>query len=66
MRGTGHVACMGEMINPCRILFKKFEEKQPVVRPKYRWEDNTNLYLKQGKISNGLIWLRIRISGGFL
>jgi hypothetical protein len=40
IRWAGHVSCMGEKRNACRILVGKPEEKRPLGRPRRRWEDN--------------------------
>jgi hypothetical protein len=37
MRWAGHVACMGEGRNLCRVLVGKPEGKRPVGRQKHRW-----------------------------
>jgi hypothetical protein len=59
---------MGEKRNAYRILVGKPEEKRPVGRPRRRWVDNIKMDLREigwmGWI--GLIWLRIRTSGGLL
>jgi hypothetical protein len=39
MRWAGHLACMGEKMNACRILVGKPKGKRPVGRPRHRWED---------------------------
>jgi hypothetical protein len=36
MRWARHVACMGEIINACKILFRKPEWKRPLGRPVHR------------------------------
>jgi hypothetical protein len=41
MRWAGHVTCMGERKNACRILVGKPEGKRPLGRPTRRWEVNT-------------------------
>jgi hypothetical protein len=43
MRGVGHVACMGEMRNACKILVIKPEGKRSRRRPRHRWEDNVRM-----------------------
>jgi hypothetical protein len=37
MRLAGHVARMGEMMNPYRILVGKPEGRKPLGRPRRRW-----------------------------
>jgi hypothetical protein len=46
MKWVGHVACIGEIRTACKILIGKPERKRPLVRLRYRWEDNTKNYLK--------------------
>jgi hypothetical protein len=38
---SGHVRCLGQMINVYNILFGKHERKRPFGRPKHKWEDNS-------------------------
>jgi hypothetical protein len=40
MRGTGHVARMGEKRNAYRILMGIPEGRRPLGRPRCRWVDN--------------------------
>jgi hypothetical protein len=47
MRWVGHVAQMGEMGNAYNILVGKLEGKIPLVRPRYRWEDNIRIDLRE-------------------
>jgi hypothetical protein len=47
MRWAGHVACMGEKRNACRILVGKLEGKRPLGRPRRRWEDNIRMDLRE-------------------
>jgi hypothetical protein len=42
---AGHVACMGEMRNACKMLVRKPEGKRPLGRPRRRWEDNIRMML---------------------
>jgi hypothetical protein len=46
MRWVGHVACMGEMRNACRILVRKSEEIIALVKSMHRCEDNIKMDLK--------------------
>jgi hypothetical protein len=46
MRGSWHVACMGQMRNEYKILVGKPERKRPLVRPRHRWEDNIRINLR--------------------
>jgi hypothetical protein len=56
---------MGEKRNAYRILVGKSEGKKPLGRPRRRWEDNIRMDLREdGVVWTGLIWLRIRTSGG--
>jgi hypothetical protein len=59
---------MGEKRNAYSILVGKPEEKRSLGRPRSRWEVNIKLILKKQNtmIWTGLIWLRIRTSGGLL
>jgi hypothetical protein len=47
MRWTGHVARMGEKINPYRILVGKPEGKRPLGRPRRGWADNIKIDLRE-------------------
>jgi hypothetical protein len=38
MRWAGHVACVGEERNVCRVLMGKPEGRKPLGRPRCRWE----------------------------
>jgi hypothetical protein len=49
---------MGEMRNAHKILFEKPEEKRPLRRPMYRWEDKIRMNLRE------IGWLSIGTSGG--
>jgi hypothetical protein len=40
MRWTGHVACMGGVI---QVFLGKPEGKRPLGIPRYRWEDNIKM-----------------------
>jgi hypothetical protein len=40
LRWIGHVACMGEKRNACRVLVGNVEGNRPLGRPRRRWEDN--------------------------
>jgi hypothetical protein len=68
IRWAGHVAGMADKINAYRILAGKPEGKSPMGRPRCMWVDNIKMDLRQigwdGWI--GLMWLRIRTSGGLL
>jgi hypothetical protein len=47
MRGAGHVACMGNKRNACKILVGKPEGRRPLGRPGCRWTDNIMLDLRE-------------------
>jgi hypothetical protein len=68
LRWAGHVARMGERRGAYRVLVVKPEGRRPLERPRRRWEDNLNKYLKEmgwGKWT-GSIWPRIGTGGGLL
>jgi hypothetical protein len=44
---AGHVARMGEERGVYRVLVGKPEEKRPLGRPRYRWEDNSKAELQE-------------------
>jgi hypothetical protein len=57
----------GEKGNVYSILVGKPERKRPLARPRHGWVDNIKMGLRgYGMVWIGLIWLRIRISGGLL
>jgi hypothetical protein len=68
MRGEGHAAHMGEMINAYKMLSGKAEGKKPLAKPRCRWDNNITMALKKqgGKVWNGFIWLRTGTSGRLL
>jgi hypothetical protein len=47
IRWAGHVARMGEGRGVYRVLVGKPEGKRPLVRPRYRWEDNIKMKLRE-------------------
>jgi hypothetical protein len=47
MRWAQQVAHMGEMGNVYKILVKKPERERPHGRPRYRWEDNIRMDLRE-------------------
>jgi hypothetical protein len=38
---------MGEMRNVYKVLVEKPEGKKPLGKPRYRWEDNTKIDLRE-------------------
>jgi hypothetical protein len=46
VRGAGHVALMGEMINAYNILVGKPEGNRPLGRPSCRWEGSIIMDLR--------------------
>jgi hypothetical protein len=58
----------GDEENSCRILVRKPDGKRPLVRPRRRRVIILNWILKRqdGVVWTGLIWLRIRNTGGLL
>jgi hypothetical protein len=47
VRWVGYVAGMEEMRNAYKIFIGKPEGKRPCGRPKHRWEDNIEMYLRE-------------------
>jgi hypothetical protein len=56
MRWAGHVVRMGEKIVAYRVLVARPEGKGPLGRPRCRWEDNINIYLKE-MAWGGIDWI---------
>jgi hypothetical protein len=44
---AGHVARMGEMRNPYKVLFWKSEGKRPLWWPRHRWDDNIEMDFRE-------------------
>jgi len=67
MRWEVHVARMGER-DAYRFLVGKTCGKEPLGRPRRRWEDNIKMDLQEVGwwAWTGLIWLRICTGGGLL
>jgi hypothetical protein len=65
MRWAGHVACMGEMTNTYKILFKNPEGKGPHGRRRCRWEGNIEMDLTEirWEVLTRSISLRMGTSG---
>jgi hypothetical protein len=47
MRYAGHVACMEERRVAYRVLVGKPEGRNPLGRPRHRWEDNIKMDLQE-------------------
>jgi len=58
MRWVGHVACMGERRDECRVLVGKPEGKRPLQRPRCRWEDNIMMDLQEVGC-RGMDWIEL-------
>jgi hypothetical protein len=58
MRWIRHVARMGEGRGVYRVLVWGPEGKRPLGRPRYRWEDNIKMDLREIVI-NGAKWIRL-------
>jgi hypothetical protein len=48
MRWAGHVACVLEGRGVYRVLIGRPEGKRPLRRPRRRWEDSTEMDLREG------------------
>jgi hypothetical protein len=46
MRWVGHIACMGAMGNPYKILVRKSEGKRPLGRSRCRWKDSIRMDIR--------------------
>jgi hypothetical protein len=64
MRWAGHVACMGEERGVHRVLMGKPEGKNPLGRPRRRWEDNIKMDFRKLEVVVGSRWSWIRIGTG--
>jgi hypothetical protein len=58
MRWAGHVARIGEGRGVYRVLGGRPEGKRPLGRPRYRWEDNIKMDLREIVI-DGVNWIRL-------
>ena len=56
--GRGHVARMGEGRGIYRVLVGKPEGKRRLGRPRYRWEDNIKMDLKEVGC-RGMDWVEL-------
>jgi hypothetical protein len=52
----------------CGVLMGEPKGKNPLVKPRRRWEDNIKMILEKqdGVLWTGFIWLRTGTSGGLL
>ena len=64
----GHVAHIREQRHASRVLVGKPEEKIPLGIPRYRWEENINMDIKEVATRKwtSLMWLTESTSGGLL
>jgi hypothetical protein len=58
MRWAGHVACMGEERDVYRVLVGRPEGKNPMGRPRRRWEYNIKMDLRETGI-DGTNWIQL-------
>jgi hypothetical protein len=58
MRWAGHVARMGEGRGAYRVLVGRPEGKRPLERPRWRWEDNIKMDLRDIGI-DGANWIQL-------
>ena len=58
MRWAGHEARMGESRGVYRVLVRKPEGKRPLGRPRYRWEDNIKMDLREVGCG-GMDWIEL-------
>jgi hypothetical protein len=54
IRWAAHVACMGQKRGAYRILVGRPEGRQPLGRPRCRWEDNIKMGLQEVGWGHGL------------
>jgi hypothetical protein len=64
----GACSTYGEGIAVYRVLVGKPERKDPLGKPRHRWEDNNRLIFRKWDVGlwTGLSWLRIETGGGHL
>jgi hypothetical protein len=58
----------GESRGACRVLMGNPDGRRPLGRPRYRWEDNIKMDLREEGLGTrtGSIWLRIGTGGRLL
>jgi hypothetical protein len=68
MRWAGHVAHTGAKRGAYRVLVGRPESRQPLGKPRRRWEDNIKMDLQEVGWGTwtGLSWLRIGTGSGLL
>ena len=54
----GHVARMGEWRGVYKVLVGKYERKEPLGRPRRRWEDNIKMDLQEVGCG-GMDWIEL-------
>jgi hypothetical protein len=59
IRWAGHEACVGRMRNAYRILFGKPKDKNPLRRPRRRWENNFKLDLEDIRYIMWIDWINL-------
>ena len=65
-RGGTRGACGGEE-NTCGVVVGRPASETLFGKPRLRWKNNISMVLKcSGRVWIGLMWLRIRTSGGLL
>jgi hypothetical protein len=58
IRWVGHAACMGEGRGVYRVLVGSPKGKQPLGKPRHRWEDNIKMDLREIGI-DGANWIQL-------
>jgi hypothetical protein len=46
----GNTACIGEVRNYYRIIFRKYEGERPFERQRHRWDHSITLNLKRNRV----------------
>jgi hypothetical protein len=59
MRWAGHVARMGDRRNVYRVLVGKPKGKQPLRRPRHRWEDGIKMDHREFEWGVGVEWIHL-------
>jgi hypothetical protein len=50
---------MGEMRGAYNILLGRPEGRRPLGRPRRRWEDNINMYLREIRFGDDVDWIHL-------